>query len=271
MKPPGPTLLELQQAIRHSLLGGVNADASAFVIDEGLDPQERLGIYRNTSAGVLVSALQLAFPAVQHVVGVEFFEGAARLFAAEAPPRSAWLDAYGADFPQFLAQLGQAASLPYLPDLARLEWQVNRVLHAADAEALALAHLATLDEAALEDLRLAPDPAAQLLRCEFPADAVWHAVLARDDEAMAAIDLADGPVRLLVQRIGNDVQTLRLSEPEWRVAAALFSGQPLGAALAAASCDQPHGLLAAHLARGCYASFSLASRTMEFQSRRTQP
>ena len=262
MKPHAPTLLELQHAIRHSLLVGGDGDASAFVVNEGLEPGERLGIYRNTSAGVLVTALQLAFPAVQHVVGPEFFEGAARLFAAEAPPRSAWLDEYGADFPQFLAQLAQAASVPYLPDLARLEWKVNLVLHAADAEALELARLAALGEAELEDLRLAPHPAAQLLRCEFPADAVWHAVLERDDDAMAAIDLADGPVWLLVQRTASGIDVLRLSEPEWRVAAALFSGQPLGAALAAASCGEPHSLLAAHLARGCYVSFSLASWTM---------
>lgn len=262
MKSHAPTLIELQRAIRQSLQGSVGGDASAFVVNEGLDPGERLGIYRNTSAGVLVTALQLAFPAVQHVVGPEFFEGAARLFAAEAPPRSAWLDAYGADFPQFLAQLAQAASVPYLPDVARLEWKVNLVLHAADAEPLEIARLATLGEAELEDLRFEPHPAAQLLRCEFPADAVWHAVLERDDDAMAAIDLADGPVWLLVQRMESGIDVVRLSEPEWRVAAALFSGQPLGAALAAASCAEPHALLAAHLARGCYMSCSLAHATM---------
>lgn len=258
MKSHAPTLIELQHAIRQSLQGGVDGDASAFVINEGLDPGERLGIYRNTSVGVLVTALQLAFPAVQHVVGPEFFEGAARLVAAEAPPRSAWLDEYGADFPQFLAQLAQAASVPYLPDVARLEWKVNLVLHAADAEPLEIARLATLGEAELEDLRFEPHPAAQLLRCEFPADAVWHAVLERDDDAMAAIDLADGPIWLLVQRTESGIDVVRLSEPEWRVAAALFSGQPLGAALAAASCAEPHTLLAAHLARGCYTSCSLA-------------
>jgi len=262
MKSHAPTLIELQHAIRQSLQGGVDGDASAFVINEGLDPQERLGIYRNTSASVLVTALQLAFPAVRHVVGPEFFEGAARLFAAEAPPRSAWLDEYGADFPQFLAQLAQAASVPYLPDLARLEWRVNLVLHAADAELLEIARLATLGEAELEGLRLAPHPAAQLLRCEFPVDAIWHAVLERDDDAMAAIDLADGPVWLLVQRTHGDVRAGRLSEPEWSLATALFSGQPLGAALAAASGAEPHTLLAAHLARGCYTGCRLAHETM---------
>ncbi len=266
-----PTLIELQHAIRQSLQGGLDGDAPAFVINDGLDPGARLNIYRNTSVGVLVKALQLAFPAVQHVVGAEFFEGAARLFVADAPPRSAWLDAYGADFPQFLAQLAQAASLPYLPDLARLEWTVNLVLHAADTESLPIQHLATLHEAELEVLRFEPHPAAQLLRCEFPADAIWLAVLERDEAAMAAINLASGPVWLLVQRAGSDIHAVRLSEPEWRVAEALFSGRPLGAALAAASCAEPHTLLATHLARDCYASCGPANPTMACITRGTNP
>ena len=86
----------------------------------------------------MVSALRLAFVAVGHVLGAEFFEAAARMFVAEAPPRSAWLDQYGADFPDFLAQLPQAASVPYVSDLARLEWSVNLVLHASDAMPLAI-------------------------------------------------------------------------------------------------------------------------------------
>jgi hypothetical protein len=254
MKPSAPTLLELQHAMREGLRGGVDGDACAMVIDDGLDPQQRLGVYRNTSAGVLATALQLAFPAVRHVVGAEFFEGAARLFAAEAPPRSAWLNEYGAEFPQFLAQLPQAASVPYLGDLARLEWAVNLVLHAPDARALDLARLSSLNEAELQGLCFEPDPAAQLLRCKFPADTIWHAVLEQDDEAMAAIDLADGPVWLLVRRMQGEVHTLRLGESEWQMGAALFAGRPLGSALAHVAGESPHTLLAAHLARGCYAN-----------------
>ena len=253
MNPSAPSLLELQRAMRVDLQGGAGGVACAMVIDDGLDAQERLDVYRNTSASVLATALQLAYPAVRRVVGDEFFEGAARLFAVQTLPSSAWLNEYGGDFPQFLAELAQAASVPYLADLARLEWKVNLVLHAPDARPLDLARLASLNEAELQDLRFEPDPAAQLLRCEFPADAIWHAVLEQDDQAMAGIHLADGPIWLLLQRMQGDVHTVRLSESEWQLGAALFAGQSLGSALAHVAGESPPTLLAAHLGRGCYA------------------
>ncbi|GAC1435652.1 MAG: DNA-binding domain-containing protein [Burkholderiaceae bacterium] len=247
-----PTLLELQRAIEQSMLHQLDGDLSAYVIADGLDSGTRLGIYRNTCKSVLATALALSFPAVRHLVGVDFFEGAARLFAAEAPPHSALLDEYGADFPEFLAQLPQAASLPYLAEVARLEWQVNIALHAADALPLDIARLAQLPEAALAQRRFRSHPAAKLLRCDFPADAIWHAVLERDDGAMAAIDLAEGPVSLLVHRTEFGVDMVRLSESQWRFTAALFSGQPLHAALEDVPCADAQAVLAAHLARGCF-------------------
>lgn len=130
MHPHSPALRELQEAIRQSLLHRVDGEASAYVMADGLAPGERLGIYRNTAESAMTTVLQLSFPAVQHLVGPEFFEGAARLFASEAPPRSAWLDEYGADFPAFLAGLPQAASLCYLGSLEKTE---NKARLAGDA------------------------------------------------------------------------------------------------------------------------------------------
>lgn len=258
MHPQIPTLHELQRAMQKSLLQREGENLSAYVIADGFDPGVRLDIYRNTCASVLATALRLSFPTVHYLVGPEFFDGAARLFIADAQPGSALLDEYGADFPDFLAQLPQAASLPYLPDVARLEWQVNVVLHAQDAQPLKIARLAQLDEAELAQLCFEPHPAAKLLRCDFPADAVWHAVLERDDSAMAAIDLADGPVWLLVHRMESGIDVVRLCECQWRCTAALFSRQPLHAALAAATCSDAHALLAAHLTRGCFTDIALA-------------
>lgn len=257
MPAPAPPLLELQRAMRTALLRDMDGTVCAHVIADGMEPEARLGIYRNTAAGVLATALQLSFPAVRRLVGPEFFDGAARLFAAESPPHGAWLDEYGAGFAEFLAGLPQAASLPYLEDVANLEWHVNLALHAPDTPPLDAARLALQPPEALAQWRFARHPAARLLWCAFPADAIWRAVLERDERAMAAIDLDDGPVWLLVHReengiAGGGIDIVRLDACEWRLTAALFSGTPLHEALEEAPCANAHAMLASHLASGCF-------------------
>src|SRR5262249_30349874 len=137
-----PSLLEVQQAIRVSLVEHNDLQAAACIVGDGLAPEDRLAIYRNTFVSNSVSALRLSYPAVYRLVGGEFFEGAAHIFVHERPPVGAYLDEYGAAFPEFLARFPPAASLVYLPDVARLEWAVNRALHAADVEPLEMADLA---------------------------------------------------------------------------------------------------------------------------------
>ncbi|MFM0420304.1 HvfC/BufC family peptide modification chaperone [Paraburkholderia aromaticivorans] len=271
MNPRVPTLRELQRAMQRSLLEGVDEDVSAYVIADGLDAHARLGIYRNTRAGVLATALLLAFPAVQHLVGPEFFEGAAGLFVAQGPPQSAWLDEYGAGFPDFLDRLPQAESVPYLADVARLEWHVNLVLHAPDVRSLDIARLTALSEAEPAQLHFQSHPAVRLLRCEFPVDVIWRAVLERDDRAMEAVDLAEGPVWLLVHRTQSGIEVMRLGECEWRFTAMLFSGKSLSAALQDAPCDDAHAVLATHLARGRLAEVSLVPGALADEFRRTHP
>ena len=79
-----PTLLELQTAMRQSLvhrdIAAVSAMLAAHVVPDRLD------IYRNTFILTLTKALRLCFPAVQKLVGEEFFEGATQVFIAERPP-----------------------------------------------------------------------------------------------------------------------------------------------------------------------------------------
>ncbi|MGH8788519.1 MAG: HvfC/BufC family peptide modification chaperone [Cupriavidus necator] len=260
MHPPRPTLLELQRAIGQGLLHGVASDLPALVADDGLAPLARLGIYRNTASGTLVSALRLSYPAIHALVGPECFEGAARLFIEDWPPRSAWLDTYGSAFPEFLAGLPQVASLAYLPDTARLEWTVNTVMHAPDAKPLDLARLVQLEEAKRGDVCFAPRPAVRLLQSDFPVDAIWRAVLSRDDGALEAIDLAAGPVWLLLHRTPAGIELDRLTESQWHFAAALFAGRPLDAALEEARSSETHAWLATLLASGCFTAFGLGGQ-----------
>jgi hypothetical protein len=247
-----PALLELQRSMRQQLL---------MQESPGLDPRhdELLAIYRNTVLSTLVNALRLSFPAVQRLVGADFFEAAAREFIRANAPASACLNDYGDQFAGFIAQFPPAATLTYLADVAQLEWAVNRALHAADVGKLDLSRLASLAEAALPHVKFTAHPSLSLLRLGSAADAIWRAVLDQDSEAMARIDLKAGSVLLLVERDAGGVQVRRMSDWAWEFTASLYGGQPLHAALSdrpSAPGEQVNALLAEHLASGRFIDFS---------------
>lgn len=252
-----PKLLELQRAIFRSLIEHDDTAAAGCIIADLLAPQARLNIHRNTMIGGLTTALRLSYPAVHRIVGAEFFESAARIFIEAQPPESAWLDAWGARFPEFLASFKPAAALPYLPGVARLERAVSRALHAPDVAALDLSRLSRIDAAIQERIAFVPHPSLGLVCAEYPVDAVWRAVLDRDDAAMAAIDLDAGPVWLLVERPETGVEVVRTSEAMWRFTQALCAPRPLQTAIDAAPGIDAAVALANHLAAGRFVDFEV--------------
>jgi hypothetical protein len=250
------TLLELQRAMRASMLDRNDGEIAAMLAEH--TGPDRLNIYRNTFVVGVTKALGLAYPAVRRLVGGEFFDGAAGLFIADHPPRAAWLDTYGAEFPEFLRIFQPAATLAYLPDVARLEWAVSRAIHAADEEPLDLKRLEALAPDEQARVCFVPHPSVALLRTDYPADAIWRGVLNGDDAALAAVDVDSGPAHLLVERRVSGVEVSRLDEAAWRLTAALCDGRPLEMALAQAGEAQTYVLLAEQLTAGRFVDFSVS-------------
>jgi len=151
-----PTLLELQQTMRGSLVQGDHRPMASLLSE--FVATDRLDIYRNTILASLTKALRLCYPAVLRLVGEEFFEAAVQLFITQHPPETACLDQYGGDLPEFLRYFQPAASLPYLADVARLEWSISSALHAPDAEPLDLSKLASVSPDDRYRVRLAVHP-----------------------------------------------------------------------------------------------------------------
>lgn len=249
-----PTLLETQRELQELLLGDQPTPADH-------DWAQRIVIYRNTCLSTLVNALSISFPAVRRLVGAEFFEGASRQFILEHPPASACLNDYGAALPDFLRGFAPAAGLPYLGDVAELEWAVNRALHASDVPGLDLAQLGELGEAALPHLSFVAHPSLTLLELDTPADLIWSAVLNEDDSAMGSIALQGDPVLLMVERDAAGVQVRRLQEAAWRFTRRLCDGAPLHVALASGGdgvddrAEVLQTVLADHLVRGRFVRF----------------
>lgn len=246
------SLLELQRAMKAALLTG-SGDIADAITPNGIAPAARLNVYRNNVLGNLTGALKLSFPAVERLVGPDFFAGTAQHFIAAAPPRRANLYDWGDGFAGFLEAFPPAASLPYLADVARLEWAVGRALHAPGTPTLDLQALAGLAAEQHDAVRFRAHLSVSLLALAHPAHRIWQAVLARDDAALRAIDPASGGEWLVVHRgtaTGADV--LHVSAEGLRFAAALCASVALSEALGTIEADVAVGLLGDFLARGVF-------------------
>jgi hypothetical protein len=251
-----PTLLDTERAFAAALRTGDCAAAAEMIAPGGVSADEAIAIYRNTFVSGAVKALKLSHPAVERLTGAEFFESSARAFVAESPPSSGCLDDYGAEFAGFLAAHEALRGLAYIADVARLDWAVNLALHAEDAKALdASGFAAAAGGIAPERLVLAPHPSLSLLRLDYPADAIWRAVLNRDDAALGALELKTGPCFVLVWRNADGVQVRRVSESGFLFLSALCAGGTFGECFDAAPSPELPALLAESLAAGRFTDF----------------
>ncbi|NVK40690.1 MAG: putative DNA-binding domain-containing protein [Oceanospirillaceae bacterium] len=196
----------------------------------GSDPARRFDVYRNNVLSALIEALADTFPVTQQLVGKRFFRAMARAFAGAHPPRSPVMSDYGDAFPAFIERFSPAGSVPYLADVARLEYFRVRAYHAPDADPLdakALAsHLA--DSERLPMLRASLHPSATLLQSRFAAISIWAAHQGNGE--LAHIDIRQ-PEQALVIRPALAVDVVPLDSGSWHFAAALQRGENLGAAL----------------------------------------
>jgi putative DNA-binding protein len=211
-------------------------------------------IYRRNLFANLGGALAATYPVVMRLVGEAFFREAARRYILAVPSRSGDLGGYGGGFADFLADYPHASELPYLADVARLEWACHESYHAADAGSLDFAALARVDAADQARIRFSLHPAVRLVRSGYPVAAIWEANLPANDGTPARTEGADCAI---VSRQGGAVAVQAVEPGCWALASAIARGLTLGEA--AASLGEA---LPAHLARlvggGMVAAFALA-------------
>jgi len=236
-----PSLRELQRDVRAALLGD-DARAAREVVADGLAPEARLAVYRHHVLTSLTAALEATFPVVVRLVDPRFFRFACDRYVRAEPPASPCLFEYGATFPAFLAVFEPCRHLPWLPDVARLEWAMNAALHAADAEPLTADALRARPAGTLETMDLALHPSVTLLESPWPVDAVWRANQGEND---SVVDLDGGGVRLCVGRLGDEVVFRALTPAAFAFRRALAGGGRLAAALETALAVEPGADLAA--------------------------
>ncbi|MSO73076.1 MAG: DUF2063 domain-containing protein [Rhodospirillaceae bacterium] len=249
------TLPDLQQRFRATVLGNDDAPLSGLVQTSGGSLPARIDVYRNTVQSSLVDVLATAFPVVQRVVGEVYFAGLARRFIVGAPPRLPQLSTYGADFAAYIGAGDIHKQLPYLADVARLEWARGAAYFAADAPLLDPATLGLLAPEDMERKVFSLHPAARLIRSSFPIYRIWQ-VNQPDVTDVPAVDMSVGE-DALISRPRYHVVTRAIARADAAFVAAIAAGGTLASAAAQAlEIDETFDLQAAltqHFVNGTFA------------------
>lgn len=213
-----PSLLELQEDFAAALLHGARGDA-------------RLAIYRGNWLANASNALACAYPIVRRIVGAEFFNALAREYARAHPSTRGDLHAYGATLPAFLESFAHVQDLPYLADVARMEWLAHRAYYAADARGF---DFAAVDPSSAACLRATLAPGCALLASDWALGRIWTV---HQDDYTGAIDIDPGAAadRILVYRPGWRVQVRSLAPGDWAFLEAAAGGAALGKMLESAA------------------------------------
>ncbi len=195
-------------------------------------PVKRFAVYRNNVHVSLVEALRATYPVTERLVGETFFHAMARAFVGECLPATPVLLAYGGAFPAFIRGFEPARIVPYLADVAALEWARQEAYHAPDEAPLAADALAAVAPEALEGLRLTVHASARVVDSPWPVHAIWETNA--HDETVRPVDVHGGGEAVLVMRPYWEVTTRVLGAGEPAFVLALAAGEPLPAAVACA-------------------------------------
>jgi hypothetical protein len=234
------SLAELQHGFARAILDG-DDDAPGFLDGGRGDVRERLAVYRRAVFANYRNALAATYPVVRRLVGAPRFSAVVDAYVRAQPSTCGDLNDYGATFAAFLAACAPASDLPYLEDVARLEWAIDEANRAADVPCTpeeVIAALAAIEADRLPWLRLRLAPSCRLVASSYPIFGIWQAN--QPDRAGAEPVPGDACAEtLLVRRdaLGVGVERLAAGEAAWL--AALADGATLAAAIERARAADP--------------------------------
>lgn len=172
------SLAASQQALLTALFAaGRNAPeiATEFIAANAHQTSARgLNAYTSNAHSLAERSLASVYPVLAQLLGDESFAAFARAFWHAHPPQRGDLAHWGDALTGFIAASPQLADVPYLADVARVEWALHQAATAPDAEAdLATLHLLMEQDPALLYLRLAPG--VKLVPSDWPVVSIVHA------------------------------------------------------------------------------------------------
>lgn len=236
-----PSLAELQAEFRAAVASRelrVPATVTAPVAAEA-----RLAIYRRHYREALVRHLAGRFPTVEWLLGTPRFVEIADDHIRQSPPKAPCMAEYGSGF---IEALRRDAAVPYIADVARLEWALGTVAVAVGETPIDIGRLASWPPERLADLRLRLQPGLFYVEAAWPVDDLVRIRLS--DGAPDRLQFTPAAVALEIRGARGEFRVGRLDAAELTFRSWLATGQTLGAAIEAALSVDPEFDVSAALA-----------------------
>ena len=213
---------------------------AASLVDDTFAPhgiaaesRERMDIYRNNARINRIAALADAFANVVQLVGADYFGALARAYVDCTPAHSANLHDDGDGLPAFLRAFEPAADLPFLGDVAEVDWLLHRAYFAEDVNAIDASTLVELgpDRFAAASIRFTPSvglarshrwPIADILRMHIDG---------------TPAQLGTGGQTVLIWREGFKVRWQTLAQADADAVSALMTGRSIQEAFSQTEAD----------------------------------
>ena len=234
------SLVELQRRFADALYAPEGA-IPPFDVAGTAPAAERMDIYRRAIFANYRKALAATYPTVQRIVGDAVFATAVDAYVRAHPSTGGDLNDYGDTFGAFLARLPAASSLPFLRDVARLEWAIDEVNRAADDTLDARAVLNALAAVAperLPEIRVRISARCRLVASDYPIFDIWQAAAPGHDLGPGMPSGVAGDT-LAVRRDVDGIVVERLAAGDFAWLAALGEGATLASAIDAAQKADP--------------------------------
>ena len=252
------TLSIMQSRFMEALSGEKNSALDKALDTAHISAEGLIGIYRNNFRGGLTKALVLTHPVVEQLVGEDFFRAVCQDYIRKHLPQETNLDAYGTEFATFLETFEPAKTVPFLPDVARLEWAFHEASQAPAARTLDVAAFETIDPERYFELRLILHPSVRLLTSRYPVLRIWE--MHQEGQQVTPVNLDESAgIKVLLQRPDLQVIMTELQSAEYIWLESLMQGSGFFAAFEAASASDEAFDLASvmqkHVVLGTFSGF----------------
>jgi hypothetical protein len=198
-----------------------------LAVEEHCTSSDRLSIYAEAYFSRIVESLEADFPRLRAVLGEFPFQKLAADYLKAFPSRSYNIGEVGKNLPAFTTEYQATENIPFLPELASLEWELIESFYAPNAPAFDPATVAELAEH-WELLLVTLEPAAKVLRSKWPLDLFW----AWDNEQNlpCSVEASDECAFLLWRQSGS-VYLEKISPSEALALEALQKGETISRCL----------------------------------------